>query len=791
MRTHIPAVRFLSGGLLSTKNSDLIAVFRIRGVSHETASAGTLRQAREAMSRVANMFDDGRTVLYAHTIRRKVNAAETMTPVVGNDFAADLDELYRRQLTENETYEIRHYFSIVFRPVPTSLNPAASIARFLSSVFRTEDAELASIRALRQDDIEELRSRCGTVSEALVSLGVERLTETAVDRRETLQLMTMLANGVWTSAPDASAALDEVIPCARLRFKGECLSITGAAPEDNRYGAILAVSAYGDTTDESMFDALVGERAEFILTESFMPLDRVKSGQSVFNAAAHMKDAGDEAESLIQELATAKDAVASRRLSMGQHHLTITVLAETEDRLSKSLSRVVSAVSPSGLRLKREDLGMEAAWWAQLPGNMSYQTRSKSRIISHDNFADMAAFHTHPVGALRNLRWGMPVTLLETSSLTPYHFSFHAPGKRAPGNTAIYGPTGSGKTTVANFLICETRRLPQPPDIIYFDKDRVAEAAVRALGGEYFRLTPDENIGFNPFALAHDGDSAMWLTGFVERLIGGILTPEQQRRIADAVKRTVAAEPDLKNFDDFVSLLRSVDDSDAEYRIKDYLKPWHSDGDRAWLFANHEDSFLLDQPVIGFDMTGILDSPKIRSAVLDYLFYRIERKLSRGYPTIIILDEAWRLLDDPRFASRIKDWIKTIRSKNGIVVFMTQEPADAAKSAISETLVQSTETNIFFGNPDADHESYVDVLGLPPEQLSLIRGMAPEMRRMLIKNSRESLFVSTRFRGMDPFLKVLAGTAEGVREMDRLRRIHGEDWLAAFMAEEIKQETAA
>jgi hypothetical protein len=38
---------------------------------------------------------------------------------------------------------------------------------------------------------------------------------------------------------------------------------------------------------------------------------------------------------------------------------------------------------------------------------------------------------------------------------------------------------------------------------------------------------------------------------------------------------------------------------------------------------------------------------------------RIERTGEDSWPTLIILDEAWKLLDDPYFEHRLKDWMLT------------------------------------------------------------------------------------------------------------------------------------
>src|SRR3546814_11505520 len=72
--------------------------------------------------------------------------------------------------------------------------------------------------------------------------------------------------------------------------------------------------------------------------------------------------------------------------------------------------------------------------------------------------------------------------------------------------------------------------------------------------------------------------------------------------------------------------------------------------------------------------------------VLTYLFHRLERRFD-GAPTLLVLDEAWTFLDDPLFAGRIREWLKTRRQKNVRVVFATQSLADIHRQAIAPGLV--------------------------------------------------------------------------------------------------------
>ena len=86
--------------------------------------------------------------------------------------------------------------------------------------------------------------------------------------------------------------------------------------------------------------------------------------------------------------------------------------------------------------------------------------------------------------------------------------------------------------------------------------------------------------------------------------------------------------------------------------------------------------------------------------VLTYLFRRLEERFD-GAPTLLILDEAWVFLDDPLFAGRIREWLKTLRKRNVSVIFATQSLADIERSPIAPALIESCPSRIFLPSPQA------------------------------------------------------------------------------------------
>src|SRR3546814_17869606 len=95
-------------------------------------------------------------------------------------------------------------------------------------------------------------------------------------------------------------------------------------------------------------------------------------------------------------------------------------------------------------------------------------------------------------------------------------------------------------------------------------------------------------------------------------------------------------------------------------------------------------------------------------------------------------------LDNPLFAGRIRDWLKTLRKKNVAVVFATQSLADIAGSSIAPALIESCPPRIFLPNDRAlepqRREAY-ECLGLNARQGELLAA-APPKRDSYLQSSR-------------------------------------------------------
>src|SRR3546814_940384 len=87
-------------------------------------------------------------------------------------------------------------------------------------------------------------------------------------------------------------------------------------------------------------------------------------------------------------------------------------------------------------------------------------------------------------------------------------------------------------------------------------------------------------------------------------------------------------------------------------------------------------------------MEDLMPAKAAANAVIRHLFARLEERFD-GAPTLLVLDEAWLFLDDPVFAARLREWLKTLRKKNVSVIFATQSLADIRRSEEHTSELQS------------------------------------------------------------------------------------------------------
>ena len=767
----LPYARLIDANTIMLRDGSVMTALQVPGLLFETEDSEALNAHAATREVMLRSTLDARFVMYHHVIRRRVSVdldAEFPDPI-----SRHIDGRWKERLGSGKLFVNDQFVTLIRRPA----RGKAGLAERLSKKARRQKERLEP----DAKDIRSLRAAAQGLIASLQAYGATPLGEYIGPQgsvnSEMLELLSALYNGEMRPVrkPSDDVDIGQMLPYRRASFGLDAMEVRGSGSPE--FSAILGLKDYPEATSPGLLDGLLRLPYEMVVSESYAPAERQTARERMDLAIRRLKSADEDAAAERSDMMAARDALGNGAVGFGDHHLTVLVRERNLARLDDATAACAAALADTGAIAVREDTNLEPAFWAQFPGNEGYLVRRA--LISSANMASFGSFHGFALGQAQGNHWGDAVTLLETTSATPFFFNFHHGDL---GNFSVIGPSGSGKTVVMNFLAAQAQKFS--PRTILFDKDRGAELFIRGIGGRYDSIRAGEPTGFNPLSLPDSPGNKAFLRDWLSVLLKAE-GPEEDATIAQAVDAAYSNDASLRRLRHFRELM-SGSKRPQPGDLADRLTAWIGEGENAWLFDNPEDKLDLSARVLGFDMTALLENPKLRTPVMMYLFHRIEERLD-GKPTMILIDEGWKALDDEIFAARIRDWLKTLRKRNALVGFATQSARDALESRISTALVEQTATMIFMPNSRARAEDYCDGFGLTSHELALIRTLPAHSRCFLVRQPDASVVVRLDLSGAPEVLTLLSGRESSVRRLDLLRAAMGDapaDWFPALTGTE-------
>jgi type IV secretion system protein VirB4 len=750
-------------------NGELMAVFALDGLPFETTDISILNDWHEKLNLAWRAIAGERVALSVHVVRRCDNYYPDGSFRSG--FGAQLDSAYRARILKKRMFKNEHYLTVMLRP---AVGRAENIMSNVLGALRKGTGAGAEADADLLERMDELVRDTGKMLQRLNPRLLSTYERNGLIFSETLEFLQLVMTGRQTPVPIVRGHLGAALYRDRLIFGRETLEIR--EPGSSRFAGILGVREHASRSYPGQLNQLLSSNFEFVLCQGFAFLGKQAGMETARRRQAQMNATDDAAFSQADALTDAMDDLQSNYYVLGEHHLGLMVIGESVKELNENLSVARAALSESGMVAAREDLALEAAFWAQLPGNFVFRPRPAA--ITSRNFAALAPFHTYPTGRPNGNHWGNAIAVLKTTANSPFYFNFHAGDL---GHTLIIGPSGSGKTVIQNFLLSQSEKAGAR--LIFIDKDRGAEIYVRASGGTYLALKNGQPSGFAPLkALEHTPRNLDFLTSWLRQLV----TPEGVQLSAQDLRglmKALNAVGRIPLHERSLSAIRSqLPQTDLE-GIGPRLDRWIAGNELGWVFDNDEDTLALDASFMGFDMTDFLEHAEIRAPLMSYIFHRLDDVID-GRPVIVDIDEFWKALGDESFQSFAQDGLKTFRKRNAIMMFGTQSPADALNSKIAETIIEQCATKILLPNPNATEEHYIRGLNLTYAEFDLIkRQLSPESRRFLVKQNHESIVVELDLAGLDDELAILSGRSSTVAILDDVRAEFGDDpevWMPIF-----------
>ncbi len=779
---HLPWAALVAPGVVLNKDGSFQRSFAFRGPDLESSTEAELVGACARANNVLRRLGSGWAIFFeAH--RREVSSYPQSEFF---DAASWLIDEERRAAFEAEG----HHFESVFTGTLLWLPPADSSDAAGRSLIERPEAE-GGERAGR----DWRTALAGFIAETdrILDLFAGFMPEVrGLSSAETLSYLhdTVSDRAVQIAVPETPVYLDAVL--ADTPFIG------GLEPRLGRlHVRTLTLPGFPNVSRPGLLDALNHQGFGYRWMTRFIAMDRADATkvltklrrqwfnkrksitallrEVMYNQPTQLVDS--DADNKVVDADTALQALGGDHVSFGYLTATISVADEDRTRVEEKVRAVERVVNGLGFSCIREGVNAVEAWLSSLPGQVYANVRQP--LVHSLNLAHLMPLSAVWAGQEENRHLGGPPLFhARTQGSTPFRFSTHVGDV---GHMLVVGPTGAGKSVLLSLIACQFRRY-SGSQIIMFDMGLSARAAVLAMGGTHHALGQgaDELLGlsFQPLRGIDDPVERSWAADWILDLLTHellVTSLEMRDHVWSALTNLAGAPENERTLTGLSLLLQSND-------LRRALAPYTLEGTFGGLLDAARE-YLANDDVQCFETEALMGRKGLVAPVLTYLFHRIEQRFD-GRPTLLVLDEAWSLLDDPIFATRIREWLKTLRKKNVSVLFATQSLADVAQSSIAPAIIESCPQRIFLPNDRAiepqSREAY-EAFGLNDRQIEIIARATPKHHYYLQSARGNRLFEL----GLGPITLALCGSSGPAvqQRIDRIIAEHGTaDFLSRFLA---------
>ena len=249
-----------------------------------------------------------------------------------------------------------------------------------------------------------------------------------------------------------------------------------------------------------------------------------------------------------------------------------------------------------------------------------------------------------------------------------------------------------------------------------------------AVGGEFYDLAgPKSDLAFCPLRDIDDDSDVAWAVGWIEVLceLNGLkFGPKHRNAVAEAVMQLQ------------LSPTRTLTELSqcAGHRNPRRPAAFHGHGSDG-IATRCRPRHARQRPVAGFETENLLQLDDKAVSRFCCICSVESSSVSTDRPPLVLLDEAWSYLQHELFRDRLKDWLKTMRRKNAVVVMATQQISDIANSEIADVVLENCPTKILLPNAESKNpgsREFYERVGLNERELEILQVSIPKQHYYVV-----------------------------------------------------------
>lgn len=444
-------------------------------------------------------------------------------------------------------------------------------------------------------------------------------------------------------------------------------------------------------------------------------------------------------------------------------NFSLFLFSRSREKLNKITAGLQAYYTSLGFEMREDRRILEALWDNFMPLNTTregtknlwrFHTMGVSHAVQFMPVIGEWTGSSMSGSMLFTTRRGQPVLIDIYDSASNY-------------NGVIFAEAGAGKSFLTQKLISDY--LAEGAKVWAIDSGRSYFKQCRAVKGSFIEFNPESQLCLNPFTFIENLEEEM---DILKAMLAKMAAPEEtlgdypMSLLEQAITSVYTKYGNNATVREVATFLIEQPDVESQ-RLGKQLYPYAGGSYTRWF--DGPNNLDMNNAFVVMELSDLKGRKNLQQVVLLQLMSRInyDMFLTRGRKKILIVDEAWELLDDPVMGKAMEALYRKVRKEKGAVLIVTQSIEDlynspnaraiAANSAWQFILKQNAES--IDGAIEGGHFK-IDAYGA--QQLKTVHTIPGKYSEVMIKRG-ESDWGIVRLT-VNRFSQVLFSTKDDERD---------------------------
>lgn len=368
-------------------------------------------------------------------------------------------------------------------------------------------------------------------------------------------------------------------------------------------------------------------------------------------------------------------------------NFSIFLISRDKNRLNKAAAGLLAYYSSLAFEFREDSRILDVMWDNMLPLNVSAPAIEKT-FRFHTMAVSQAVCFLPIIGEWRGSGVGRSI-LMTTRRGQPALFDLYDSSTNYNG--IAFAESGAGKSFFTQKLVSDY--LAEGAKVWAIDIGHSYKKLCRSVDGEFMEFNAESRICLNPFTHVNGNlDEEM---DILKATVAKMAAPEeslsdyQMAILEQAITSVYTKFGNRANPTTIAEFLMAQTDPEA-HRLAKQLYPFAGGAYTRWFEG--ENNLDMDNAFVVLELQDLKGRKALQQVVLLQLIARINHEIYRthGRKKILIIDEAWELLDDPVMAKAMEAAYRKARKHDGAVLVVTQSLDDLFNSPNSRAIVANS-----------------------------------------------------------------------------------------------------